>query len=118
MRKRSPHQYLLNHSLSEKLGLTSASSADSEAENTFLSVESARNRGLVWAQGSRRAASRLTVREGSRPRGLGWAVDQRACGCSDPGKLKRNSNCSGKATFCMKPWHMRVMSERGPRLLT
>ena len=50
-RIRGAHQYLLNHSLSEKLGLKSAPSADSVGEKT--------------------------------------------CGLSEPGKLKRNSNCSG-----------------------
>mmetsp|Transcript_17909 Transcript_17909/g.30471 ORF Transcript_17909/g.30471 Transcript_17909/m.30471 type:complete len:418 (+) Transcript_17909:670-1923(+) len=35
-----------------------------------------------------------------------------------PGKEKRNSNCRGKATFCRKPWHARVMSDLGPTFLT
>ena len=70
-------------------------------------------------QGSRVGPARWRL-QASRGRyaAAGVAFDRRACGCSDPGKLKRNSNCRGKATFCMKPWHARVISERGPTLLT
>jgi len=39
-------------------------------------------------------------------------------GLISPGKENRNSNWSGKATFCRKPWQARVTSERGPVQLT
>ena len=56
-RIRGAHQYLLNHSLSEKLGLKSARSADSVVLKSFLLVGTNKTRNLrlvaLWAQGSR-----------------------------------------------------------------
>lgn len=53
----SSHQYMFSHSLSEKLGLKSARSADSVVLKSFLLVGTNKTRNLrlvaLWTQGSR-----------------------------------------------------------------
>ena len=73
------------HSLSEKLGLTSASSADLtvEGETSFLLIETRKIAIWTWgpAQGNRRAAWRLIGLRGlftglSSGREVGWGVNR------------------------------------------